>query len=75
MDNSKKAEFALESEPLNDYRAVEIAENCADLANPQVIAAWQYLIDTGLCWKLQGSFGRVAQALINGGYCRPAGGK
>lgn len=33
------------------------------------IAAWQYLIDTGLAWQLQGWFGRRAAALIEEGIC------
>ena len=35
------------------------------------IQAWQYLIDTGACWELQGWYGRGAQALINDGTCTP----
>jgi hypothetical protein len=33
------------------------------------VEAWQYLIDTGLAWQLQGWYGRTAQRLINEGYC------
>lgn len=33
------------------------------------VEAWQYLIDTGLCWQLQGCYGRTAQALIEQGIC------
>ena len=29
------------------------------------IGAWQYLIDTGVAWRLQGWFGRQAQFLID----------
>ena len=36
------------------------------------IAAWQYLIDTNLVWKLQGCFGRTAHQLIEEGICSPA---
>ena len=33
------------------------------------VMAWQYLIDTGACWTLQGFYGRNAQALIDQGIC------
>ena len=36
----------------------------------QIIDAWQLLIDTGLAWQLQGSYGRYAQALIENGICK-----
>jgi hypothetical protein len=32
-----------------------------------MLDAYQYLVDTGIIWKLQGSFGRVAQHLIDAG--------
>lgn len=31
--------------------------------------AWQKLIDTGTCWRLQGWFGRTARDLIESGFC------
>ncbi len=31
--------------------------------------AWQTLIDTGTCWRLQGWFGRAARDLIESGFC------
>jgi len=34
------------------------------------LSAWQYLIDTGLCWKIQGWYGRAAQSLIDNGFCK-----
>ena len=37
----------------------------------KLIAAWQYLINTGLVWELQGRFGRTAVHLIESGICTP----
>ena len=34
------------------------------------IGAWQYLIDTGVAWKLQGWFGRQANFLIENKICK-----
>lgn len=55
---------------MNQFDAVMIAEGAmpAD-SEEQYIEAWQQLIDTGLCWKLQGFFGRTAKALIEAGVC------
>ena len=36
------------------------------------IEAWQYLINTGLAWTLQGWFGRTAMDLIENGICEEA---
>ena len=57
----------------DSYTAVAIAEGFEEAeSEEQVIAAWQYLIDTGMCWSLQGFFGRTASQLIEDGVCRPA---
>ena len=34
-------------------------------------AAWQELVDSGVCWQLQGWFGRTAMGLIEAGLCTP----
>lgn len=58
---------------MNQFDAVMIAEGAmpAD-SEEQFLEAWQYLIDTGLCWRLQGFFGRTASSLIDQGLCSPA---
>jgi len=42
-------------------------EEAAD--QEEYLAAWQYLIDTGIVWRLQGWYGRTAAALIEAGHC------
>lgn len=34
-----------------------------------VVEAWQHLIDSGMAWQLQGSYGRNATRLIANGIC------
>jgi len=53
---------------MDNFTAVAIAEGFwAAESQDEVIEAWQYLVDTGIVWKLQGWFGRTAQHLINEG--------
>ena len=35
------------------------------------VKAWQYLIDSGHAWTLQGFYGRTARDLIERGTCSP----
>ena len=56
---------------MNSYRAVALAEGFEDGTEEEVVRAWQYLVDTGLAWRLQGWFGRTAQALIQAGVINP----
>ena len=52
---------------MDNYSAVGIAEGFIEADETQVIEAWQHLVDTGLAWQLQGSFGRTGQSLIDAG--------
>ena len=52
---------------LDDYLATGLAEGFEQGTEQEVIAAWQYLHDTGLAYKLQGWFGRTAKQLIEQG--------
>jgi hypothetical protein len=59
---------------MDTFTAVMIAEGIDEAeSEEQAIDAWQHLIDTGLAWQLQGSFGRTAQALIEQGICHLPG--
>lgn len=67
MDTDKKVK-------MTPYLATAIAEGFCEgegASEQQQIEAWQYLINTGLCWRLQGWFGRIANRLIEQGVCEP----
>ena len=49
---------------MTPYLATGLAEGFKEGTEKEVITAWQYLHDTGLAYKLQGWFGRIARDLI-----------
>ena len=58
---------------MDNYTAVGIAEGFIPTDDvEEVRAAWQYLVDSELAWKLQGWFGRTASQLIDKGFIKPS---
>ena len=54
---------------INTFQAVGIAEGFIEAdSEEQIIEAWQYLVDSGIVWQLQGWFGRTATDLIERGF-------
>ncbi len=43
-----------------------------ELDEDEVIELFQHLVDSGLAWQLQGSYGRTAANLIEAGYIEVA---
>lgn len=53
---------------MDAYLATGIAEGFENpVDRDEVVAAWQYLHDTGLAYQLQGRFGRTARAMLEQG--------
>lgn len=44
-----------------------MAFESGELDEPQTIVFFQELVTSGLAWQLQGSYGRLAEALIDAG--------
>jgi len=44
-----------------------IAYETGDISHEGFVELFQYLVDTGLAWRLQGSYGRLAEVLIGDG--------
>ena len=67
--NQKKAILEnsnIRGENMTPSDAIGIAEGYIEGNEAE---AWQFLIDSGLCWQLQGWFGRTAMHLIDEGLC------
>ena len=58
---------------MTSYIACSIVEEFSGEDNTQdeIGTAWQWLLDTGLCWKLQGFYGRTVMNLLKQGLLLP----
>ena len=53
---------------MTPLEAIGIAEGFIEAdSEEKYVEAWQYLLDTGLVWSLQGWFGRTAVSMIETG--------
>lgn len=43
-----------------------------EMEEAELVEWFQELIDSGICWQLQGFYGRMARDLIEAGLCDPA---
>ena len=76
-NNQKKLNFFVVTDV---YTACGIIEGFEEIPNGvdeehAHIQAWQYLINTGIVWQLQGMYGRMARDLIARGTCKARGEK
>ena len=60
--------MATEQRPLDMVDKV-MAYEAGEMSEEDMIEFFQELIDSGMAWKFQGSYGRTAMALLDAGYC------
>lgn len=51
----------------HDLTSDIIRYETGEMTEEEIVSFFQELVDTGMAWQLQGSYGRAAQALIDGG--------
>lgn len=50
-------------------RAVKIVDRTTPATREERVQAWQYLVDTGLAYKLGGWYQKTASTLVKKGVC------
>lgn len=58
---------------MEDLTGQIIEYESGELEMEDIVCLFQKLIDNGMCWSLQGSYGRTATQLINAGHCSRKG--
>ena len=71
-NNQKKLNFFVINDTYTACGIIEGFEPIPDNVDEYTahVVAWQYLIDTGVVWTLQGFYGRTARDLIARGTCK-----
>jgi len=59
--------MAAASQPFDLTNNIIAYEN-GELDEDATFALFQYLVDTGIAWQLQGRYGRTAMAMIKAGF-------
>ena len=60
----------------SNHNAIKMVEDICgrtDMSMDEIVSFFQELIDSGLCWTLQGHYGRMAKNLIEDGLCNEPG--
>jgi len=70
---SKMLAEATTSKKKPDQVDLIMAYEQGDLSDQDTLKLFGQLVKSGLAWKLQGSYGRTAKALIDAGYISPKG--
>lgn len=51
----------------NDFVGQIVAFETGELSDEETVEFFQALVNSGLAWQLQGSYGRTAQAMLDAG--------
>ena len=67
VDSEEEADDVPDDEPAYSIPYEISRYELGELDEDEVVTLFQHLIDTGIVWHLQGSYGRTATALIESG--------